>query len=120
MIIKALQEIIYECDNDLLAASKVRVSKVKDVMNNRLNILILFDALEECLNKKSLDCVSVIVRKGLFYEEVDSECIELLYHKYNQKKDKDDKENFIEELKQSFLVRGYKGYNFCWSYIINK
>ena len=48
---------------------------------------------------------------------VDDESIRDLYNKYIQK---EDKKSFIDELKKSFLVRGYKGYNFCWTYIINK
>lgn len=117
MIIKALQEIIYECDNNLLAASKIRVFNVKKAMNDDLTIKVTFDLLKHTLDKGDLSYTKSIISEKLFYEEIDDESIRDLYNKYIQK---EDKEIFIGELKQSFLVRGYKGYNFCWGYIINK
>ena len=115
--IKALQEIIYECDNDLLAASKIRVFNVKKAMNDELTIKVSFDLLKQALDKGDLHYTKSVISGKLFYEEIDDESIRDLYNKYIQK---EDKKSFIDELKQSFLVRGYKGYNFCWTYIINK
>ena len=117
MIIKALQEIIYECDNDLLAASKIRVFNVKKAMNDELTIKVTFDLLKHTLDKGDLDYTKYVISRKLFYEEIDDKNIRDLYNKYIKK---NDKESFIDELKQSFLVRGYKGYNFCWTYIINR
>lgn len=117
MIIKALQEIIYECDNDLLAASKIRVFNVKKAMNDELTTKAAFDLLKQALDKGDLHYAKSVISGKLFYEEIDDESIRDLYNKYIQK---EDKESFIDELNQSFLVRGYKGYNFCWTYIINR
>ena len=86
-------------------------------MNDELTIKVAFDFLKQALDKGDLHYTKSVISGKLFYEEIDDESIRDLYNKYIQK---EDKESFIDELKQSFLVRGYKGYNFCWTYIINR
>ena len=115
MIVQPIESLYGECGNRVLA-NKKRIALIKEIGNSSKLDSIL-ESLDANLSTGNLDKVYGIIANELFYEIVPSGLITLLYNAYNNVKDKN---LLINELKESYIIRGVKSAVFAWTPILTR
>lgn len=115
MIVQPIESLYEECGNRVLA-NKKRIALIKEIgSSSKLDNIL--ELLETNLSTGNLDKVYKIIVNELFYEIVPSGLITLLYNAYNNVKDKS---LLINELKESYIIRGAKSAVFAWTPILTR
>lgn len=116
MIIEPIASLYVE-DRDRIKANKLRMSKISEIISNQEVVDSLFSEIHNSLIKLDVVRLSRILSEQLFFEEVYASTILKLVDGFGSS---NDKEGFIQLLKDSYILRGVKGIRFAWTPIIDR
>lgn len=106
---------LYEEEGNRVSASKKRIGKIKESIGDKCRIDEIFSRLESSLKHGNLDMVMTIIMNELFYEVVSSSFVMDVYKSYINS---NDRELFIDKLKESYIIRGIKSARFAWTPLV--
>ena len=114
MFIKPVEK-FYIPGGNIIEANKLRMRSIQKNISNMMIIEDLFYRLKEALIEKDIIAISVIVSESMFFEEIFEGYETEIIKAYESQKNK---EQFLRDLKKSYMIRGVKGFQFAWMPII--
>ena len=114
MYIRPIQEL--SLGRDIIKANCLRRAKVQNVLNSLNLIDSIFLKLKKAIMCNDIMKVAEILMYELFFEIIPDEYISLLVSVYNNTNNKD---NFINLLKNTYIDKGNRGFLFSFTPIIN-
>lgn len=103
---------------DIVSANRQRRLEVSKVIDDRNLVNRIFYKLESGLENSNNNKIQNILSYELFFEIIPQECITTLLLTYS-KLDVNSKECYMNLLKESYIIRGAKGFIFSFIPIIN-
>jgi hypothetical protein len=114
MFIKPLEK-FYIPGGNIIESNKLRMRNIQKNISNMMIIEDLFYRLKEAIIAKDIVAISVIVSENMFFEEIFEGYEKEIIKAYESQADK---EQFLRDLKKSYIMRGVKGFQFAWMPII--
>lgn len=104
-------------NGNIIERNKLRINLIKN--NDFKKVSVLFKKVQYCIENKFLFELKIILQDELYFEIIPNKFLDNLVNTYN-KIDKSIQNQYINELKQSYMIRGTKGIRFSLGGIINK
>ncbi len=117
MYIKPISK--FSLAKDIVSANYQRRLEINKVIDDRRLVDNIFSNLKYNLDHANSNAIEYILSYDLFFEVIPDECIKLLLSVYSNL-NIDNKEHYVNLLKESYIIRGRKGFVFSFMPIINR